>query len=103
MIDNLDELIELTQKKATLLIQMKQALEEEAADYIVCQGGTQSATQFGYHSQMYYILVHKKSKENLIADNKKNVLDYIKRKRLTNVYWRKRIFFNNDKKLIELV
>ena len=85
MIDNLDELIDLTQKKAKLLIQMKQALEEEAADYIVCQGGAQSVTQ------MYYILVHKESKENLIADNKKNVLDYIKRKRLTKVYWRQNI------------
>jgi len=97
MLHNLDLLIDLNQKKVKLLMDMKRGLEEASADYIVCRVG------FGDNNRMNYALVKKNSSENLIVDVKSKVEEYIKKKCLTNVYWRQYIEFNTEKQVLELI
>lgn len=102
MIENLDELIALEQKKVKLLFEMRRALQEEAADYIVCNTGQQSVG-VGYHSRSMFIIVERKTKENLYCGLKTEVEAYIKKKRLKKVHWRTKMFFNDAKQIIELI
>jgi uncharacterized protein YdeI (BOF family) len=91
MIQNLDMLIELSQKKTKLLMDMKCALEEEGSNYIVCNVSNQE-----------YVLVDKKTKINIEIGSKTKIEQYITKRRLIKVYWRKNIKFNTELKILEL-
>lgn len=87
MVD-IDKVIELSERKVKLLKEYKESLNEESADYIVCNAGLQSSG-VGYHSQSTYVIVDRKTNTNMDAGPKSRIEKYIEKKRLSNVYWRK--------------
>lgn len=79
--NTIDQLIELNNKKSALLQELKQSLEEEAADYVVCKVPPML-------NETRFVLVKRDTGKEMCYGTKSEIEKFITRRNINKIYWR---------------
>ncbi len=81
----LNQLIDLTAKKLSLLKEYKETLLFEAADYIIDQTKMSRGISSDYN---YWFVIKRTTEEIVFSGNKAQVEKYLERRKIVKTYWR---------------
>lgn len=85
--ETLNQLIDLTTKKLSLLRELKEAMLSEKADYIIDQTKMSRCTSSDYN---YYFVIKRITGDIVFSGNKSQVEKYLIKRKIVNTYWRRR-------------